>query len=365
MKETFLKSRHEALGAKMVDFAGYFMPVYYSSIKEEHLAVRNHAGIFDVSHMGEFHLKGVGALDLIQKICSNDASKLAVGQAQYSCFPNGEGGIVDDLLVYRMPEEDGIPVYMLVVNAGNIEKDWNWVNQHNKRAVTIVDLSDNMSLLAVQGPKAKGILQRLTETPLNDIPFYHFTKGDVGKSENVIISNTGYTGSGGFEIYCSNSQVDELWDEILEAGASDGLIPTGLGARDTLRLEMGYCLYGNDITDKTSPIEAGLSWITKTYKKTLIDRSLYKVQKNKGVDRKLAGFKVHDRRVPRQGYEIKNTEGNVIGVVTSGTLAPSLEIPIGMAYIDIAYLDEGTKILVDTGRKTLEAEVCKLPFYKN
>lgn len=367
MKNTPLTQKHMALGAKMVDFAGYNMPVSYQGITEEHKTVRNGVGVFDVSHMGEFIVRGKEALDLIQKVTTNDASKLAPGEAQYSCLPNGKGGIVDDLLVYRLQEDmsgEGNPSFMLVVNASNMEKDWNWINQHNTFDTTLINISDQTALLAVQGPKAADALQSLTDVDLKSLKYYTFTKGTVAGIPNVLISATGYTGAGGFELYVSNEHAEKLWDSIFEAGKSFDIQPIGLGARDTLRLEMGYCLYGNDIDDTTSPLEAGLSWITKLQKGDFIDCEFLKQQKQQGLERKLIGFEVQDRRVPRHDYPIEDTNGNVIGKVTSGTQSPSLGIPIGMGYVQTAFTAPGTEIVVVAGGKKLSATVVKVPFLK-
>ena len=368
MKSTPLKSKHVALGAKLVDFAGFEMPVQYTSIKEEHLVVRSGVGMFDVSHMGEFIVKGKGALALIQLISSNDASKLEIGQAQYACIPNKEGGIVDDFLVYRLPEDkcaEGEQAYMLVVNASNIDKDWDWISSQNTFDCKLTNISDQTALLAVQGPKALEVIQKLTDQDLSKIPYYHFIKAKMSGFENVIISATGYTGSGGFELYMNNQQAEKIWDDIMMAGASLDIRPIGLGARDTLRLEKGFCLYGNDLDDTTSPIEAGLSWITKVKKADAFNsQEIFAKQKKEGVERKLVGFKVNDRRVPRHNYKILDESSNEIGVVTSGTLSPSLGIPIGMGYIRSDLTEIGTRILIDTGRKTLEAEIVKTPFLK-
>jgi len=352
MKETALTSIHRDLGAKMVEFAGYSMPIVYTSIQNEHQAVRNNVGMFDVSHMGEFRIKGPHALDLLQKVTSNDVSKLKVNQAQYSCLPNEKGGIVDDLIVYRLDEEE----YFLVVNASNIEKDWNWIASHNEWKAEMIDESDSTGLLAVQGPNAIKILQELTDVNLSKIPFYHFVRGNIAGIEDAIISATGYTGSGGFEIYVPDNQLSKLWKAI-------DAEPCGLGARDTLRLEKGYCLYGNDIDDETSPLEAGLGWITKLKKETDFNsKQIFIEQKEKGIDTKLVGFKVDDRRVPRKGYLILNNEGKEIGEVTSGTQSPNLGIPIGLGYVDIEYSKPNTSITISTGRKNLKASVCKMPF---
>ena len=359
MKTTGLTKIHKDLGAKMAGFAGYEMPIVYSSIKEEHMAVRTAAGMFDVSHMGEFMVRGKDAKSFLQKISSNSVSKLKVGQAQYSCIPNQTGGIVDDFILYKMDEEE----YMMVVNAGNIQQDWDWISQFKEGDVELEDISDREGLLAVQGPKSVELLQQLTDVDLSSISFYHFAVGTFAGIENVIISATGYTGAGGFELYVDNAHLLDLWNKVMEAGADYGLVPAGLGCRDTLRLEMGYCLYGNDITDETSPIEAGLGWITKTKKGTFNSVDIFRKQRAEGIERKLVGFKVDDRRVPRNGYKILSNDGADIGFVTSGTLSPCLEIPIGMGYVSKANADNGTEIMIDTGRKHLKAIVCSLPFY--
>lgn len=366
MLHTPLKDRHEALGAKMVDFAGYYMPVTYTSIKEEHEAVRNAVGLFDVSHMGEFIVKGKQALDLVQAVTSNDAAALEIGAAQYSCLPNDAGGIVDDLLVYRLPEDRcsaGERAYMLVVNASNIAKDWAWILSKNTFDTTLTDISTKTGLLALQGPQAAEVLRSLTDVDLDGIAFYHFAKGTVAGIDNVIISATGYTGSGGYELYAAADQISTIWDALIKAGTAHEMKPCGLGARDTLRLEKGYCLYGNDITDTTSPLEAGLGWITKLKKESAFPSKQYLIdQKAAGLTRKLVGFVVDDRRVPRHGYPIRDSEGNVIGEVTSGTQSPSLGVPIGMGYVDTAKAKAGTSLQIDTGRKLLAATVQKLPF---
>lgn len=367
MKNTALTDVHIGLGAKMAEFAGYNMPISYSGIREEHEAVRNHVGVFDVSHMGEFIIRGKHALDLIQQVTSNDASKLKVGQAQYSCLPNGKGGIVDDLLVYRLAESMGDadePAYMLVVNASNIQKDWDWISKHNSYGATMINISDETGLLAVQGPKAVALLQKLTNVDLASIPYYHFQKGSMAGIDNVLISATGYTGAGGFELYVDNKQLLQLWDAIFKIGKEFNILPVGLGARDTLRLEMGFCLYGNDIDDTTSPLEAGLAWITKLDKADFIGKQLMLEQKKKGLEKKLIGFIIEDRRVPRHGYRVLNVNDEPIGVVSSGTQSPSLNIPIGMAYVPIDYAKEGTAIKVEMGSKSVPAKVCKVPFYK-
>ena len=357
MKHTPLTPIHEALGARMAEFAGYYMPISYEGIKEEHHAVRTGAGVFDVSHMGEFVVEGEGALELLQRVTSNDVSKLSIGQAQYSCLPNHTGGIVDDLLVYRTGEES----YLLVVNASNIEKDWNWIVSNNTEGVSMKNCSDEWGLLAVQGPKAVERLQTLTDVNLSKIEFYHFNVGEFAGIPDVIISATGYTGSGGFELYVPENRLVDLWTAIFD---QEGFTPTGLGARDTLRLEMGYCLYGNDIDDETSPLEAGLGWITKLKKGDFNSSDIFKRQKEEGLNRRLVGLEILDRRVPRQGYEIVNENDEVIGHVTSGTQAPSLDKPIGMGYVTLPYSKKETEVWVSTGRKKLAAKVTRPPFYK-
>ena len=359
MKNTALTETHIALGAKMVPFAGYNMPVSYEGVNIEHETVRNAVGVFDVSHMGEFLVSGPNALDLIQRVCSNDASKLTVGKAQYSCFPNDTGGIVDDLIVYRIKEEQ----YLLVVNASNIEKDWAWINKHNTMGAELRDISEDYSLLAIQGPKAVEAMQSLSSVDLSAIKFYNFEVGDFAGIEHVIISATGYTGSGGFEIYCKNSEVKQVWDRVLEAGADSGIKPVGLAARDTLRLEMGYCLYGNDIDDTTSPIEAGLGWITK-FTKDFINSEALKDQKERKPERKLVGFELEDRGIPRQGYDIVDGNGKIIGNVTSGTMSPSLKKGIGMGYVPSVMTDPGTRIHIQIRKNAVPATVVKFPFYK-
>lgn len=366
MKETVFTQKHIALGARMAEFAGYNMPISYSSIIDEHMAVRNEAGLFDVSHMGEFIVKGKQAIDLVQSISSNDASVLAIGEAQYSCMPNENGGIVDDLLVYRLDENncsEGEQAFMLVVNASNIQKDWDWISAHNTFDTRLIDISDKTSLLALQGPKAIDILQKLTEIDLATIPYYSFKKGVVAGIENVLVSATGYTGSGGFELYLDNTNAMELWDAIMAVETTIGLKPCGLGARDTLRLEKGYCLYGNDINDMTSPIEAGLSWITKLKKEAdFPSKSRFSEQKEAGVSKKLVGFSLEERRVPRHDYEITDENGIIIGIVTSGTQSPCLDQPIGMGYVDIKFATVGTTIYITFGKKSLPAKVVKMPF---
>lgn len=359
MKDTALTSTHKELNAKMVPFAGYNMPVSYEGVNAEHETVRKGVGVFDVSHMGEFLITGENALELIQKVCSNDASKLVDGKAQYSCLPNDKGGIVDDLIIYRFNAEK----YLLVVNASNIEKDWNWISQHNTMDATMRDLSDEYSLLAIQGPKAAEAMQPLTEVDLANMKFYTFEVAKFAGVENVIISATGYTGSGGFEIYFKNEDAQTIWDRIFEAGADYGIKPIGLAARDTLRLEMGFCLYGNDIDDTTSPIEAKLGWITK-FTKEFINAEALKHQKEQGPKRKLIGFELDERGIPRQGYDIVDDNGKVIGTVTSGTMSPSLEKGIGLGYVPAELASPGSKIYIQVRKKALPATVVKLPFYK-
>ncbi|MBB2146716.1 glycine cleavage system aminomethyltransferase GcvT [Pedobacter sp. LMG 31464] len=359
MKNTALTEKHISLGAKMVPFAGYNMPVQYQGINAEHATVRNGVGVFDVSHMGEFILKGDGALDLIQRVTSNDASKLYDGKVQYSCLPNTEGGIVDDLLVYRIDEK----TYMLVVNASNIEKDWNWIQQYNTAGVEMHNISDQTSLLAIQGPKAADALQSLTDIDLASMEYYSFKKGIFAGVENVMVSATGYTGAGGFEIYFENKYAEQIWDAIFAAGAEYGIMPIGLAARDTLRLEMGFCLYGNDIDDTTSPMEAGLGWITK-FTKSFTNSEALLAQKEAGVERKLIGFEMIDRGIPRHDYPIVNAEGVVVGKVTSGTQSPSLQKAIGMGYVTKDLAKEGTEIFIDIRNSKIKAKIVKFPFYK-
>ncbi|MFN4286159.1 MAG: glycine cleavage system aminomethyltransferase GcvT [Lacibacter sp.] len=360
MKTTPFTHKHMALGAKMAAFAGFHMPISYTGINDEHATVRNNAGVFDVSHMGEFILKGAGALDLIQRITSNDASKLTTGKAQYSCMPNYQGGIIDDLLVYCIEENR---VYMLVVNAGNIEKDWNWIVQHNTGGVELHNISAKTCLLAVQGPNATKILQPLTEMDIINLPYYQFVKGRFAGVDNVLISATGYTGAGGVEIYFedSNGAADRIWDAIFEVGTPAGLKPIGLGARDTLRMEKGFCLYGNDIDDTTSPLEAGLGWITK-FTKDFIGRAILEQQKATGVSRKLVGFVMQERGIPRHGYTIADAAGNSIGTVTSGTQSPSLQQAIGLGYVQTAHAAFGSEIYIQIRNQAVKAVVTKLPF---
>jgi aminomethyltransferase len=359
MKNTALTHKHIALGAKMVPFAGYNMPVQYEGVNIEHETVRNGVGVFDVSHMGEFLLTGPKALDLIQRVTTNDASTLTIGRAQYSCLPNGKGGIVDDLIIYRIKEEQ----YLLVVNASNIEKDWNWISSHNTDGVEMKNLSDDYSLLAIQGPKAIEAMQSLTTVDLSAIKYYHFEVGPFAGVDYVIISATGYTGSGGFEIYVKNDQAEKLWDAVFEAGAARGIKPIGLAARDTLRLEMGFCLYGNDIDDTTSPIEAGLGWITK-FTKDFVDADVLKAQKEHGVSRKLVAFEMIERGIPRHEYRILDADGNEIGKVTSGTMSPSMKIGIGLGYVQTSFSTLDTEIYIEIREKGVKAKVTKLPFYK-
>ncbi|MCM2302877.1 MAG: glycine cleavage system aminomethyltransferase GcvT [Flavobacteriaceae bacterium] len=359
MKNTALTHIHEALGAKMVPFAGYNMPVQYEGVNIEHETVRNSVGVFDVSHMGEFLLKGEKSLDLIQLVTSNDATVLVDGKVQYSCLPNNEGGIVDDLLVYRIKADE----YMLVVNASNIEKDWNWIAKHNTFGVQMINKSDDISLLAIQGLKTAEALQSLTEINLSEMEYYSFKIGTFAGIENVIISATGYTGAGGFEIYFKNKDAETIWNAVFNAGKAFGIKPIGLAARDTLRLEMGFCLYGNDINDTTSPIEAGLGWITKFTKNFTNSENLLK-QKTAGVTKKLVAFEMIDKGIARHDYEIVDADGKVIGVVTSGTMSPSLKKAIGMGYVPKEYSKVGSQIYIRVLKSDLLAEVVKLPFYK-
>jgi len=362
MKNTPFTAIHQALGAKMAEFAGYNMPISYSGINDEHAAVRNSVGIFDVSHMGEFIVKGEGALDLIQRVTTNDASKLSNGKAQYSCLPNNEGGIVDDLLVYCIEENK---VYMLVVNASNINKDWNWIMQHNTGNVEMHNISDKTGLLAVQGPNAIKAMQKLTDMDLVNLKYYTFVKGTFAGIDNVVVSATGYTGAGGVEIYYEDdgSNGEMLWNKIMEAGAEFNIKPCGLGCRDTLRLEMGFCLYGNDIDDTTSPLEAGLGWITK-FTKEFTNRAALEAQKTNGLTNKLVGFEMIDKGIPRHHYKLKTAEGVEIGHVTSGTQSPSLNKAIGMGYVKADYAAIGTEICVEVREKLLKAKVVKFPFYQ-
>ncbi|MBL7843840.1 MAG: glycine cleavage system aminomethyltransferase GcvT [Cyclobacteriaceae bacterium] len=357
IKQIPLNDLHVNLGAKMVPFAGFNMPVRYSSDIEEHMTVRKGVGVFDVSHMGEFTVKGPKALDLIQRVTSNDASKLVDRQAQYSCLPNDKGGVVDDLIVYKIKDED----YLLVVNAGNIDKDWNWISQHNTQGADLKNISDDICLFAVQGPKAVPTLQKLTKTDLSTIKYYHFALGEFAGVPDVIMSNTGYTGAGGFEIYVHKNHAEKVWYAIFEAGKEFDIKPIGLGARDTLRLEMGFCLYGNDIDDSTSPLEAGLGWITK-FTKDFTNAGNIKKQKEEGVKKKLVGFKMIDKGIPRHDYLIKDATGNTIGKVTSGTMSPMLGIGIGLGYVTPELSSPGSEIFIDVRGRALKAEVCKTPF---
>jgi len=360
MKRTAFYDFHKTLGARIVPFAGYEMPVEYSGVSDEHVTVRNAVGVFDVSHMGEFWVKGPKALDLIQKVTTNDAAQLVIGKAQYSCFPNGKGGIVDDLLVYKYDDLK----YLLVVNASNIDKDWAWINSQNTFGAELENASDSISQLAIQGPDAVKVLQKLTNVNLSDIPYYSFVVGHFAGVKDVIISNTGYTGAGGFEIYCYNNDGIKIWKEIFDAGKEFGIKPIGLAARDTLRLEMGYCLYGNDIDDTTSPIEAGLGWITKFAEdKKFIDREYLFNQKTYGVDRKLVGFEMLEKAIPRHEYPIVNEKGEEIGIVTSGTMSPSMKIGIGMGYVKTSYSSIDNEIFISIRNKRIKAKVVKMPFY--
>jgi aminomethyltransferase len=360
MKNTPFSHQHIVLGAKMAEFAGYNMPISYTGINDEHNTVRKNAGVFDVSHMGEFILKGSTALDLIQRVTSNDAAKLKAGQAQYNCLPNDKGGIVDDLLVYCIDENN---VYMLVVNASNIEKDWNWIQKHNTNNTEMHNISDKTCLLAIQGPNAVKILQPLTEMDITNLKYYTFTKGVFAGVENVLVSATGYTGAGGVEIYFEDKDgaADKIWDAIFNAGGPQGLKPIGLGARDTLRLEMGFCLYGNDIDDTTSPIEAGLGWITK-FTKDFTSKEIFAQQKAEGVTKKLVGFEMIEKGIPRHGYEIKDFEGTTIGHVTSGTQSPSLGKAVGLGYVIPGFAAIGSDIYIKVRDKLLQAKVSKIPF---
>lgn len=360
LKNTALFDKHVALGAKIVPFAGYNMPVQYEGVNAEHETVRNSVGVFDVSHMGEFILRGPNALALIQKVTTNDASVLFDGKAQYSCMPNGKGGIVDDLIIYRKSEEE----YFIVVNASNIEKDWNWISSHNDLGVEMENLSDKYSLLAIQGPKAAEAMQSLTDIDLKNMVYYTFQMGTFAGVNNVMVSATGYTGSGGFEVYVKNEDVNALWDKVFEAGAAYGIKPIGLAARDTLRLEMGFCLYGNDIDDTTSPIEAGLGWITKFSKDDFTDKAFLQNQKENGVSRKLVAFEMIDRGIPRHDYRIIDANGNVIGKVTSGTMSPSMKIGIGLGYVAKDFSSLDSEIYIEIREKGVKAKVVKLPFYK-
>ena len=360
IKKTPLTEIHLNLGAKMADFAGYTMPISYAGIKDEHQCVREKVGMFDVSHMGEFVLKGANARDLVQRITSNDVSKLESGQAQYSCMPTEDGGIIDDLLVYALLDGEN---FMLVVNASNIEKDWNWIQKHNTQDVEMHNISDKSALLAVQGPNAAETLQSLTDMDLHGMKYYTFDKGMFCEIENVLISATGYTGSGGFEIYFKNEHAPKIWNAIMESGHDFGIQPIGLGARDTLRLEMGFCLYGNDIDETTSPLEAGLGWITKLKTTEFVGKELLLHQKSNGLERKLVAFEMIDRGIPRQGYEIVDAAGKFLGRVTSGTMSPSTGKSIGLGYVPFDMKAVGTEIFIDIRHKQIKAEIVKLPFY--
>lgn len=362
LKRTALTHIHESLGAKMVPFAGYLMPVQYTGINDEHHAVRNSVGVFDVSHMGEFIVRGPGALDLIQKVTSNDASKLTVGKVQYSCLPNGKGGIVDDLLVYRM-ERGADHHYVLVVNASNIDKDWAWINAQNTFDAQLENISDHMSLLAVQGPNAVNVLKGLFTEDIAAMPYYTAMYAEMKGVGLVLISTTGYTGSGGYEVYVPNPLAEKAWHTVMEAGQPFGIKPAGLACRDTLRLEMGFCLYGNDIDDTTSPIEAGLGWITK-FTKEFIDSSVLKAQKDNGTERRLVGFELLERGIPRHDHPVLDAQGKVVGKVTSGTQSPTLQKPIGMAYVPVSMATEGSDLWIDIRGKALKGKVVKLPFLK-
>jgi len=360
MKNTALTDKHIELGAKMVPFAGYNMPVQYTGVNQEHIHVRSAVGVFDVSHMGEFYVRGEEAEQLVQKVTTNDVSQLFDGKIQYSCLPNGKGGIVDDLLVYRISSQE----FLLVVNASNIEKDWNWISSQNTFKATMENKSDELSLLAIQGPKATVALQSLTDINLKEMEYYTFKIGSFAGIDNVIVSATGYTGAGGFEIYFPNENANDIWNAVFEAGASNDIQPIGLAARDTLRLEMGFCLYGNDIDDSTSPLEAGLGWITKLNKGEFIDKDYLANQKEAGLIRRLCAFEMVDKGIPRQGYPIVDAEGNEIGVVTSGTMSPSLKMAIGLGYVNLPTNKVGNEIFISVRNKSLKASVVKLPFYK-
>ncbi|WP_407484921.1 glycine cleavage system aminomethyltransferase GcvT [Elizabethkingia miricola] len=357
MKRTALFDKHVSLGAKIVPFAGFEMPVQYSGVTEEHFAVREKAGMFDVSHMGQFFIEGPGSKELLQKVTTNNVDTLEDGKAQYSCLPNENGGIVDDLIVYKIADEK----YFVVVNASNIDKDWNHISKYNTFGAKMTNASDDMSLIAIQGPKATEILQKLTDTQLADIPYYNFTIGAVAGVQDVIISNTGYTGSGGFEIYFKNENAEKLWDALTESGKEFGMIPCGLASRDTLRLEKGFCLYGNDIDDTTSPIEAGLGWITK-FDKDFVSKEVFAKQKEEGITRKLVGFEMQEKAIPRHDYEVVDAEGNVIGKVTSGTMSPMKKIGVGLAYIAKPHFKLGSDIFIRIRNKDIPAKVVKLPF---
>ena len=361
MKTTEFNKKHKELGAKMVEFVGFEMPVEYSGINDEHINIRENVGVFDVSHMGEIWVKGPNAYNFVQKVTSNDISKISVGEAQYSCFPNNIGGIVDDLIVYYYESEK----YLLVVNASNIEKDWNWLVKQNSENAELENASDNISQLAVQGPNAEKVLQKLTDVDLSKIKFYTFVNGEMAGVKDVIISATGYTGAGGFELYMYNNDAEKIWDAVFDAGKEFNIKPAGLAARDTLRLEMGYCLYGSDINDTSSPIEAGLGWITKfDEKNNFINRKQLEEQKITGVDKRLRGFEMIDRGIPRKDYEIYDSENSLIGNVTSGTMSPMLKKGIGMGYINKGSWNFDNEIYIKVRKKMLKAKIVKLPFYK-
>ena len=360
MKNTTLNDKHVSLGAKMVPFAGFNMPVQYEGVIAEHETVRTAVGVFDVSHMGEFLISGPHAITLIQKVSANDASTLTIGRAQYSYLPNDKGGVVDDLIIYKIKEEQ----YLLVVNASNIKKDWDWISSQNSMGADMRDLSDDYSLLAIQGPKAVAAMQSLSSIDLAAIKFYHFEVSDFAGIEHVIISATGYTGSGGFEIYCKNSEVQQVFDKVLEAGAEFGIKPIGLAARDTLRLEMGYCLYGNDISESTSPLEAGLGWVTK-FTKDFVNAEKLKAEKEAGLKNKLVAFELIDKGIPRHDYHIVDAGNNKIGIVTSGTMSPSTKKAIGLGYVPVEYSKVDSEIFIEVRNKQLKAKVVKLPFYKS
>lgn len=361
MKKTAFYDQHVAAGGKIVDFAGYQLPVEFSGINDEHITVREKVGVFDVSHMGEVMITGDNALAFIQKVTSNNAAKLVDYQAQYSCLPNNDGGIVDDVLVYRFNDKK----YMMVINASNIEKDWNWLVENNTVGAELENISDSVSQLAIQGPLAIKALQKLTDVNLSEIKYYHFTEGEFAGFSDVIISATGYTGSGGFELYFSHDKAEKIWNAIFEAGEEFGIKPIGLGARDTLRLEVGFCLYGNDIDDTTSPIEAGLGWITKFAEgKNFTNRDYHQNLKENGVTRKLVGFEMLDRGIPRHDYEIADSEGNIIGKVTSGTQSPCLQKGIGMGYVAVDNSKPDSEIFIKVRKRSLKAKVVRLPFYK-
>ena len=366
-KKTALFEKHIALGARMHPFAGYEMPISYTGISEEHLNVRNNVGIFDVSHMGEFLVEGPEALAFLESVSSNDVSRLDIGDAQYSCLPNDKGGIVDDFILYRLDDTDlsaGEKRFMMVVNASNMQKDWDWIHRYKTDGVRITDLSDEMGILAIQGPKAVALLSMITDEPVSDIPFYKFITGTIAGVEGVIISATGYTGSGGFELYAANDKMPVLWDAIFSTRALTGVMPAGLGARDTLRLEMGYCLYGNDIDDTTTPLEAGLGWITKLKKESdFPSKEQLIAQKDQGIDKQLVGFIMEDKRIPRKDYLIYNEDEKPVGRVTSGTHSPSLDVPIGMGYVQKPLALSGTRIYIDFGKKRMPAHIVKIPFY--